>query len=355
MSHSTWNNTKFGTDVRGSSNLCDVMQKAEMDFTVSKRQLSCSVPGTENYTSVPYYGVFRNDNNTPLGFVGEQYEPIQIHDAFDFVDSVVSVSNGSYDVAGILGKGERFFVSAKLPVSIAPNRAKDDDHNVSILFSSSNDGSSSATACLLVERIVCGNQINARLFAKALGTILKFRHTQSAKDRLNRAKALFEGAQYSIQDIQNKLSLLCERKPTKEERKRIMAGIFGKDWMDSAVKRNQVERIGELFQWNDNNAFPQIKDSAYNWLQAVTNWVDHERSVRKTDSVSELSEQQIRAQGAVFGTGADLKEKALEVILRETEHSPAMPAMPMHFNAPKPVIVHEPKSIVDDILSNVTV
>lgn len=315
----------LGESVDGCFTWREAMEKAMLDFTVSKRQLSIEINGV--YQLVNSWGIFRDDNDYFLGSVGNQYTVIQNEQAFDFVDTLLeSVDGAHYDTAGVLYNGERIFVSATIPYSIAPDRAPDDKTNCYLMFETSHDGSMSATAKLTTVRVVCNNTLSAALNQKGFGT-LKVRHSQGGQDKLDRAKRLYTGVNQSVETLKEKFNTLANRKISANQNTAIMNKIFGDDWKESATKRNQVERIATLFDSNDNGAFPEIKGSAYSMLQSITNWVDHERSVRKTDRLNGLDESQVRAQNAVFNGGDALKQQALEVVLAATKDSAEMPAV----------------------------
>lgn len=305
----------------------EAMKLANMDWTVSKHQLSSPLTGL----SIPVWGIFRDDNKEFLGEVGGVYTPIQNIEAFSFVDALLEAEDQAhFDTAGVLGKGEKIFVSATIPYSLAPDRAPEDITNAFLMFTTSHDGSESAVAKLTTVRVVCNNTLNRALCSKGMGT-LKVKHSASSQSKLDQAKKLLTGAKQSVSTLKEKFDILSNRKINKKASNEIMEGIFGKDWKDSSKKRNQIEKIAALFDNNDNNAFPQIKGSAYNMLNAVTNWVDHHRSIRETASVKGMKTDAIRTQSALFGTGDTFKNQALAVIERVTADCPTMKAVPKSF------------------------
>ena len=340
----------LGTPVDGAVTASEAMQKAFMDWTVSKRQLSIEINGV--YRLVDAWGIFRDDNNVMLGSVGNQYTVIQNHQAFDFVDTLLENIDGAhYDTAGVLYNGEQIFLSATIPYSIAPDRAPDDKTNCYLMFTSSHDGSLSATTKLTTVRVVCNNTLSHALNSQGMGT-LKVRHSKNGTDKLDRAKRLVSGMTQSVETLKEKFNKLANRKVNKNINKAVMSKLLGNDWQESTQKRNQVEKIATLFSYNDGNAYPEIAGSAYALLQSVTNYVDHERGVRKTDKVDNLSESQIRTQNAIFNGGDQLKQQALEIILQETEQAEEMPALAKVFQS---VEIPKKASDVDSILNMMTV
>lgn len=341
----------LGTPLQNCFSVGDAIEQIpEMGMEVEKRQLSIEING--DYHLVNAWGIFRTDNNMMLGSVGNQYTVIQIKDAFSFVDTLLENIDGAhYDTAGLLYNGEQFFLSATIPYSIAPDRAPDDKTNCYLMFTSSHDGSLSATTKLTTVRVVCNNTLNQALNTSGFGT-LKVRHSQGGTDKLNRAKNIMTGVTQSVETLKAKFDILANRKMSKDLSKSIMNKMFGKDWPESTQKRNQVEKIATLFSYNDGNAYPEIAGSAYALLQSVTNYVDHERGVRKTDKVDNLSESQIRTQNAIFNGGDQLKQQALEIILQETEQAEEMPELAKVFQS---VEIPKKESAVDSILDMITV
>ena len=339
-----WHN--LGTPVDGAMTWREAMEKAGLNWTVSKRQLH-TLNGSV-YLPVEAWGIFRDDNNTFFGSVGNQYTPIQNHHAFDFVDTLLEQTDGAhYDTAGALFNGERIFVSATIPYSISPDRAPEDKTNCFLMFETSHDGSMAATAKITTVRVVCNNTLSMALNSAGFGT-LKIRHSQSGTDKLNQAKRLFQGVQQSVETLKEKFNILAGRKISANNSSAIMEKLFGKDWKESATKRNQVERIAALFDNNDNGAFPEIKGSAYAMLQSYTNWIDHDRSVRQTERMNGLSLDQVRTQSAVFNGGDALKEKAVDIILKATDGAESMPTVQYFESAGVPE-----KSSIDSIMNMV--
>lgn len=84
-----------------------------------------------------------------------------------------------------------------------------------------------------------------------------------------------------------------------------------------------VLKVLELFESNDANAIPQIRGTALNMLNAVTEFTDHFRTARITDARAGMTVQQARAENAIFGTGDRLKGDALVAVLEETAANPA--------------------------------
>lgn len=170
---------------------------AGLDYTVEKRPMFTydnenNEASEETGIKIPeiqvpdYFATIRTDNETVLGVVGKDYEVVQNVDAFSFFDSIVDGDGIQYETAGALGKGERVFITAKLPGYI---RVGAEDCIEKYLFlTTSHDGYGSIMAAFTPTRIVCNNTLNAALRNYSNG--VKIRHTANAKERLEQAHKL---------------------------------------------------------------------------------------------------------------------------------------------------------------------
>jgi hypothetical protein len=124
--------------------------------------------------------------------------------------------------------------------------------------------------------------------------------------------------------IKAKMERLADAKLTRESVDAILDRLFPKpkDPAANTTRRdNNVAEVLSLYAHNDTNAFPSIQGSAYNLLNAVTEYTDHLRTARGNGSKPEQVAM-ARSESALFGSGAQLKTQALQVILEETAKQP---------------------------------
>ncbi len=133
-----------------------------------------------------HYATIRKDTGDILGVVGKDYQIVQNLEAFSFFDAIVGGKGIQYETAGALGKGERIFITAKLPEYIKVGR--EDLIEQYLFLTTSHDGFGSITAAFTPVRVVCRNTLNAAL--KNQSNCIKIRHTVNAKERLEQAHKL---------------------------------------------------------------------------------------------------------------------------------------------------------------------
>jgi len=344
---SAWH--KLGQEVKEAQSWQEAMKLAQLDWTVSKRPLFAQFPDGE-FETVPAWGIFNDKTEMFFGAVGSQYEPIQNQFAFDFVDTLLEAEAGShYESAGALGNGSRVFCLARVPFDFSIT-GTDDKHETYMLFTSSHDGTGSATAMLTDTRVVCQNTLNMALSRKENSGILKVKHTKSAEMKLEQARKLMSGIRQDVTTLREKLNLLATRKLNKETYTEILSRIFPVTDSEKSTRRdNKLSEITELFASNDGNAFPELRGTAYNLLNAITEHTDHKRGVRMTDSRAGMTEEQARADNALFGSGAQLKESALEIILEASNGLPITTIVKTRVFVP--ALPQEGGSLLDSVLA----
>lgn len=319
-----WWDTLGKSTVQGLQTWQDTVKAADLDWDVVKKQFYARNP-LGNVVDVPLFGTFRTDDGAYLGgAVGDGYEILQNRDAFNTVDSLIQSSDGAhYETAGALGAGERIWCLARIPEADFVIDGGD-KHETFVMVATSHDGSLAFTVKLVDTRVVCANTLAIAL--NEAGRALKIRHTASAKARLDAAQVALRDAKNAAVGIRRKMELLAESPIKREQASKIFDRLFpkSKDEDASQTRRdNTIADVLRLFERNDNNAFPSVKGTAYNLLNAITEYTDHERTARGNGS--KLEQVKIaRAESAVFGSGDRLKTHALQVILEETCPAPLL-------------------------------
>jgi phage/plasmid-like protein (TIGR03299 family) len=174
----------YGQIVQDYQTSEEVCRAAQLDYTVVKKPLM--VVAEKRFILKDSMATVRTDNGQPLGIVGKDYEVVQNTEAFAFFDSIVGEEGGiKYETAGALGKGERIFITAKLPDHIMIG---DDPIDRYLFLTNGHNGQSSVIAAFTPIRIVCQNTLNAALYNNSHK--ITFRHTKNVANRLKQAKTL---------------------------------------------------------------------------------------------------------------------------------------------------------------------
>ncbi|ROI14540.1 DUF932 domain-containing protein [Epilithonimonas hominis] len=271
--------------------------------------------GSSDLDVPDYFANIRTDNNAVLGVVGKDYHIVQNCEAFSFFDSIVGSNKGIlYETAGALGKGERIFITAKLPDYIRVGNG-DDITEKYIFLTTSHDGSGSITAAFTPVRIVCQNTLNASL--RNMTNVVRIKHTSGAKQRIetahkvmglantmsNQLEGMFnEWSKIRISDDDVKQLIqvsLCPNKKTLELLKK------GDEDEVSTMFKNTVEDAFAYAMMSETQQMETTKGTLFGAYNAVTGYFQNVRKYRDNES---------KLQSIVMGGTAQLKsQKAFEL------------------------------------------
>ncbi len=307
---------KLGKNVIDAQTWNDAMRLAEMNVRLMDAPLYLNFSQSGLHKVESHKALVWTDNKQTAAVVGKDFCTVQPEEMFGFCDSLVESHNAHYVSAGFLGETRnKAWVLLRVPsadISIA-----DDKSLGYLLFAQGFDGSMALTAKLTSTRVVCDNTLTQAISAG--GFALKVKHTSGAKDRLAQASKLLSGIAQNAKSLEEKLRLLASRKLTKDTYLAILDRVFPKnDNTEKQTRRNNIlDKVTALFESNDKNTFPEQRGTAYSLLNAITNFADHEKSAKANGHSVEFK----RAESAIFGTGAQLKQEAFDVILRMTDGS----------------------------------
>jgi phage/plasmid-like protein (TIGR03299 family) len=314
---------KLGQRCDKAVNWEQAMTLAGLDWQVIKNQNYARNP-QGHVVPVSSYSIFRDTDGAELAAnVGEGFTIKQNRECFQFVDDLLQDNGGAhYDSAGALGNGATIWCAVRVPrADIAVNG--EDKHESYLVFTTAHDGSMAHTAALSSVRVVCRNTLRQALSTNT--GILRIKHTKNANARFEDAKRTMDGVVMDAKRLEEKLQLLATRRITRESMTTVLDRLFPKpaDKEQNTTRReNILAEVLALYESNDRNAFPAIRGTGYNLLNACTEWTDHYRSARITDARQGYSVEQARAENAVIGTGERLKTQALDVILEATAGAP---------------------------------
>ena len=141
----------------------------------------------------------RMDKNRALGVVSDHYGIVQNRDAFQFIDTICSGGSGApvIECAGVLGKGERVFITAKFPEQIILDNKTDDRVDMYVVFTTSHDGTGAVNCMVTPTRVVCNNTLNFAMSHNA-GKI-SLRHTSGINNRLDLTRR--ENAEFAFKTL----------------------------------------------------------------------------------------------------------------------------------------------------------
>jgi len=291
----------LGQIVEGYPTSSEALQLAGLDFNVIKLPNVHRLQDGTEIVSANSFFTYRTDTGDILGDkLGSDYNIVQNGNAFSFFDAIVGGDGMQYETAGALGKGERIFITAKLPGYI---KVGNDDFIEKYLFlTTSHDGSGSITAAFTPVRIVCQNTLNAAL--SNCSNTIKIRHTASAEDRLKEAHKVMgisnklaseldgifnQWAKVRITDKEIMALIKQAMCPSKEVFKSLKNG----EEM-STVLKNICENAFMYAMGSPTQQTETTKGTLFGAYNAITGYFQN---------VKEFKDDEAKVQSVIFGTG----------------------------------------------------
>lgn len=251
--------------------------------------------------------VVRSDNGHPLGYVSDVYQPVQPAEVLDWFQRYIGVDDRfQLDVAGSLKKGEIIWATATFKDSLS---IVGEEHKARLLMTTTFDGSGATINKATVTRVVCNNTLDAALSDKA-ATIRTRHNTRFNADRVGQELAVIaEG--FAHYKAMAEAMVMVDM--AKEEVSQFFKACLDIPF-DAKADAISGRKMGQ-FQALSNSYSATLREGtkpncAWAALNAITRYVDHDKTVKGGDTKDEA-----RVLSANFGSGAQLKAKAVELLL----------------------------------------
>jgi phage/plasmid-like protein (TIGR03299 family) len=241
--------------------------------------------------------LYRSDTKAPLSVVGNRYKIVQPRDILEFYRDLTEKSGFELETAGVLKGGKKFWALAKTGQSLALKGK--DITNGYVLLATACDGTLATTAQFTSVRVVCNNTL-AIATANSQGAV-KVPHNTTFDAALVKQELGITVSQWD--EFMYQLRHLSDRKVNNRGAKTFFQKVFTEKTREG-LQTNEwaMKKALHLFEGNGRGSrYASSQNTAYGLLNAVTEYVDHERKARSVDH---------RLDSAWFGKGAQLKQKA---------------------------------------------
>lgn len=197
-----------------------------------------------------------------------------------------------YETAGALGKGERIFITAKLPEYIKVGR--NDLIEQFLFLTASHDGFGSITASFTPIRVCCQNTLNAAM--RNQSNAVKIRHTASAHDRLKEAHKLLGITNLLAKEMEGLFNLWSNVKITDKQVKKLVQIAMapnketlqnlqmGKKDEFSSMFTNTVDNVLEYTATSPTQQMETKKGTLFGTYNAVTGYFQNVKSYKDTET-----------------------------------------------------------------------
>lgn len=293
---------QLGRQLNKPATAAEAMEAARLDYSVVKKPLKAIINGRQ-YADVPgSFATVRTDTNQVLGVVGARYEPVQNRDAFNFFDPLVDRDEAIYHTAGVLGRGEKIWLLAKLPDYIKVGPKKDPVEKFVLLYNS-HDGSSHIRVKMTPIRVVCNNTLTAAL--SGTESEVRIKHTQSAQDKLLEAHQILGLTNQLYAQLDFIFNRMALRKVTGSQLMEYVKTLIPDNPQAENNTRTENMRNHIISLHDEVKDASMHKGNLFGAYNAVTEFVDHYGTQKDAS-------KQLRSIW-FGGSGEQLKRKAYQL------------------------------------------
>lgn len=273
-------------------------QQAGMDWKIRSSPVYFHSQETTSVLYPDHQVLFRSDTEQALSVVSSRYQVVQPREILEFYRDLTEAGGFELETAGVLKGGRKVWALAKTNQSAAIKRT--DVVNGYLLLATACDGTLATTAQFTSVRVVCNNTLAVAL-TNGTGAI-KVPHSttfnaETVKKQLDISVSSWDRFIY-------RMKTLSERKVTNQEAESFIRRLFNEiASTPNTVNGRAMKKVMELYNGGGRGAeLSSAKGTVFGLLNAVTEFVDHERRARSQDH---------RLDSAWFGAGAILKQKSL--------------------------------------------
>lgn len=242
--------------------------------------------------------LYRSDSKEALSVVSKRYQVVQPSEILEFYRDLTEQSGFELETAGVMKGGRKLWALAKTGQSM--NVKGSDQVNGYVLLATACDGSLATTAQFTSIRVVCNNTLALALSGDK--DVVKVPHSTTfdpafVKFELGLSNSAWDNFRYRMHHLAN-------RNLKDEEADSFLRMLFVvPDSEGAQFMHRSMQQVKALYEGKGRGSnLTSAKGTAFGLLNAVTEFVDHQRRAKSVDH---------RLDSAWFGQGAALKAKAL--------------------------------------------
>ena len=288
----------LGNNLSAKSPISVWAKQAGMNWQIQESPVYFQTDKGEGHNSFDEQKVlYRSDTGAALSVVSQRFQVVQPREVLEFYRDLTKAHGFTLETAGVLKGGRKVWALAKTNMSSSIKGS--DVMNGYLLLATGCDGTLATTAQFTSIRVVCNNTLAIAL--KNGGHAVKVPHSttfdpKTVKQQLGLSSSSWDNFIYQMKK-------LSERKLKNSESESFITKLFT-DPKEQFTNERAMKKVLELYTGHGRGAeLSSSKDTAFGLLNAVTEFVDHERRARNTD---------YRLDSAWFGAGANIKNGALE-------------------------------------------
>jgi phage/plasmid-like protein (TIGR03299 family) len=308
----------LGTPVADNLTPAQMLEAAGLDWRVQKKALAVD---DLDHILTSHYALVRDTDRKILGICGNEYNPTQNQDVFEFFDKFCKAGDMKMETAGSLSGGKRVWGLAKINGGFMLG-GKDEVEGY-ILLDNPHIWGRSLQILFTPIRVVCNNTLTAALQNNTnKENTFRMSHDRAFDDQIKQTAAEKVGlAMKSLDVFKTQAEFLSKKRASDQKVMEFFSNLVNPDQYQAALidsEAGEVNRadlgrtVNRLIDLVQTQPGADLATSAGTWwgaFNAVTYYYDH---VAGTD-------QDKRLTSAWFGSAATRKRQALDLAVKFAE------------------------------------
>lgn len=292
------------------------LQTAKLDWEIEVADLCPTLADGSAVNAGDFRAIVRKDTCEMFGACKKGYTPVQNREIAELAYEISNFSERAVETAGSLRNGRRvFFTLALDQIEVAQ-----DDHVKPYLFiATSHDMSMRLTFATTFTRVVCANTWRAAM-QEVGDECLQIKHTPNADARIKQVQDWLKNPVALAKKYEQQARMMAETPVSDEQLQAYFTSVWqrinGRLQVTENGSRRETKYENEVAQWlrnfREDARQTGVSTSGTVWaaLNSVTQWANHERSVRQ-----EQLDATRRLDSVLFGTAHNVNVAAHEAAL----------------------------------------
>ncbi|MEN6533117.1 MAG: DUF932 domain-containing protein [Bryobacteraceae bacterium] len=289
----------LGEELPGGQPIEAWLQAARLDWELKRLPVQYLVDGKLR-TMEERFVLARSDTHEALSIVSDDYQIVQPREVLEFYRDLMDDYGYTLETAGALDHGRKVWALARTGVTGAAGKHGEDEIAAYVLLATSCDKTLATTAAFTSIRVVCQNTLffaTEEVRKKGRPQVKVPHNFRFNADQVKAELGLMDPAWKAFMEKVRKMAAYrMEAEAASSFFKSLLAQ---KDKPLTRTAEREHQTISALFRSAPGQEFATAKETLWGAVNAVSYFTDHVRSG---------SEE--RLDGAWFGTGYALKEKA---------------------------------------------
>jgi phage/plasmid-like protein (TIGR03299 family) len=290
-----------------TKSISEAMYEGDHDYTVEMQPLVMP----DGTTVWDKKAVVRSDTGAYLGTVGNNYQPVQPVRIYEMVHTMLEATGG--EITGVVNmhKGSVFGVVLHLATS---EYLPGDPVELNFLLLAAHNGMYGILGRALSHRLFCLNQVpsSTKLF--------NLKHTRFVEGRLDVATKMLTYYDNEIDQFNTNMKQLVNFRMDDKLMTDFVHNVYPvakkETSRSTSIRENQIASLIQLLYTGKGLEVPGLKGTGWHAFNALTEYVNHERTTRVKDG---RDETEVRFEAINFGSGNDLMQRGLSSLLEMSE------------------------------------